>query len=354
MGTASGNYTFRRSTAAGCDSIVTLALTVYPSSNQNYNLRICSNELPYRWSVTDTTFEVGTVSGTYDFRYTNQYGCDSTIALHLTVNQAYDIVDSLTLCQNELPYYYAPANHTFSSNTTSGSYTFNHPTALNCDSTITLHLTVHPSYLQQERLAVCENDFPYTWRDTTFMEGTLSGTYVFNRTTLHGCDSVVSLMLVVAPIPVVSITQIPNGSMTTLVCSSNGNCTYLWSTGDDVTVITVPTDSVATYSVTATNTSTSCTNSASVTIGVGISENEQVAHDVIVYPNPTDGKVTVSANHEVIAEIRVFTLDGRMVKRVKVGDAEAELHFDRLAKGTYLLQIQLQQGDVVRKKLIVR
>lgn len=353
-GTLSGFYTFRRVSSAGCDSTVTLALTVYPSSTQYYNVRICSDELPYLWSVTDTTFDLGTVSGTYSFNYQNVLGCDSIIVLNLVVNQSYEFNESLTLCQNELPYYYEPGDYTFSMNTTSGSYSFNHPTASGCDSTIILHLTVHPSYLQQEMVAVCENDFPFTWRDTTFLEGTVSGTYMFNRTSQFGCDSVVSLMLVVSPLPNVSITQIPNGTMVTLICNIPGNCTCLWNTGSDFTVITVPADSVATYTVTVTNTSTGCSNSASVTIGVGIDENEIVVHDVIVFPNPTDGKVTVRANDEVISEIRVFGLDGRVVKRIMVGDTEAELHLENVAKGTYLLHIQLQQGDVVRRKLIVR
>ena len=353
-GTASGFYTFYRHSSAGCDSTVTLALTVYPSSTQSYNIRICSNDLPYTWSVVDTVFEVGTMSGTYQFNYTNVFGCDSNIVLNLVVNQAYEMNESLTLCQNELPYYYEPGNHTFSSNASSGTYTFNHPTASGCDSTIVLQLTIHPSYMQQEMIAVCENDFPYTWRDTTFLEGTVSGTYIFNRVSQFGCDSVVSLILAVSPLPNVSITQIPNGTMTTLVVSSNGNCTYLWSTGDDFNVITVPTDSVATYTVTATNSSTGCSNTASVNIGVGIEENGEISHNVIVYPNPTEGKVTVNADGEMIFEIRAYSLDGRMVKRVRVADTEAELNFDTLAKGTYLLQIQLKQGDIVRRKIVVR
>ena len=354
-GTISGDFTFHRSSSSGCDSTVTLNLTVYPIFEQSYNVRICSSDLPYRWDETDTTFEVGTTSGSYTFQYETEHGCDSIINLYLTVNQSYEIIDSLELCQNELPYYYEPEDYTFSPSTTTGSYAFHHSTATDCDSTIIMNITIHPSFLQQEMLAICENDLPYTWRDTTFMEGTISGSYVFTRTSQFGCDSVVSLMLALSPIPVVSITEIPNGSMTTLVCSSNGNCTYLWSTGEDVTVITVPTDSVATYTVTATNSQTSCTNTASVTIGgTGISENNATLHDVILYPNPTDGHVTVTAKDEVISEIRVFSMEGRLVKRVKVADTEAELHLEKLAKGTYLMQIQFQKGDMIRKKLIIQ
>lgn len=354
VGTPSGFYTFRRASSSGCDSTVTLALTVYPSSTQSYNVRICSNDLPYVWSVTDTTFGVGTVSGTYLFHYENVLGCDSNIVLYLTVNQSYETIETLTLCQNDLPYYYEPGNYTFSTSATSGVYPFNNTTESGCDSTITLHLTIHPSYLQQEMVAVCENDFPFTWRDTTFEEGTESGTYVFTRTSQFGCDSVVSLMLAISPLPSASINTIPNGTTTTLLCNMPGNCTCLWSTGSESIMITVPTDSLATYMVTVTNSNTGCSNTASVTIGVGIEDNPTISHDVIVFPNPTDGKVTVKANDEMISEITVFTMEGRLVKRVRVAETETNLDLDSMAKGSYLLQIQLQTGDVVRKKLIVR
>ncbi len=352
-GTISGTHTYHRQSASGCDSTVTLSLTVYPTSVQNYSLRICSADLPYYWDVTDTTFGVGTESGQYRFRYTNVLGCDSSVYLNLTVNPSYEILDTLTLCQNELPYPYPFApNHYISANMSSGDYTYTRPIAAGCDTTIYLHLVIHPSYSQQESAFVCESEFPYQWRDTTFMEGTVSGTYYFNRTSQFGCDSVVSLMLVVSPLPTVNIMTVPNGAVTMLICQSNAN-TFEWSTGETSNMIVVPSDSVETYSVTVTNASTGCTNSASVGIGVGIQESVETAHNVIVYPNPTDGKVTVNADGEMISEIRAYSLDGRMLKRIRVEDTEVELNFDTLAKGTYLLQIQLRQGDIVRRKLIV-
>ena len=82
---------------------------------QNYTLRVCSADLPYYWDVTDTTFGVGTESGVYRFRYTNVLGCDSSVYLNLTVNPSYEILDTLELCQNELPYPYPFApNHQIS------------------------------------------------------------------------------------------------------------------------------------------------------------------------------------------------------------------------------------------------
>lgn len=354
IGTSSSTLTFQRQSSDGCDSTVTLHLTVHPTSSQYYSLRICSADLPYLWDVTDTTFETGTVSGVYRFHYTNVLGCDSSVYLNLTVNPSYEILDTLVLCQNELPYPYEYApTHQITMNMSSGDYTYTRPIATGCDTTIRLHLTINQSFNQYEQLSVCEGDFPIEWRDTTFLEGTVSGTYVFNRTSQSGCDSVVSLLLTVSPLPTASIMTVPNGAVTMLICQSNAN-TFLWSTGETVNMIVVPTDSAATYTVTVTNSSTGCSNVASIDIAVGIHEQEIVGHDVIVYPNPTEGNVTVNAEGEMISEIRAYSLDGRMVKRVRVADTEAELNFETLAKGTYLLQIQLQQGDIVRKKLVVK
>ena len=354
IGTQSTTLTFQRQTSAGCDSIVTLNLTVYSTSSQYYSLRICSADLPYVWDVTDTTFESGTVSGTYRFHYTNAMGCDSSVYLNLTVNPSYEILDTLVLCQNELPYPYEFAsNHMITVNMSTGDYTFTRPMATGCDTTIRLHLTVNPSYNQYEQLSVCEGDFPINWRDTSFMEGTVSGTYVFNRTSHAGCDSVVSLILTVSSLPTVSIMTVPNGDVTMLICTSNAN-SFLWSTGETVNMIVVPADSAATYSVTVTNSSTGCTNSATIDIAVGIHEHDVEVHNISVYPNPTNGQVTVDADNEVISEVRVFSLEGRMVKAARVSERTAVLNLETLSKGVYVLQIQLQQGDVIRRKLVLK
>ncbi len=355
-GTASGFYTFHRVSVSGCDSIVTLALTVYPSSTQSYNLRICTDDLPYTWSVTDTTFEEGTTSGTYYFHYTNILGCDSNVVLNLVVNESYRFYDTLALCRNELPYYYEPGHHTFPANTNTGDYMFTYQTVAGCDSIVYLALTIHQSYSEQVIEAICADDFPFVWRDTAFTDPLDPGTYFFNfvRTSQFGCDSLVSLTLTVNAIPNVVITQIPSGNNVMLLASGTSGCTYMWSTGMDATMIQVPADSSATYSVTATNINTGCSNSTSVEIGVGIYDNDVVAHNVVVYPNPTEGNVTVKAENEVINEIRIFNMVGRLVKTIRVSNTEVELDLNDLSAGTYLLQMNMQQGDVVRKKLIVR
>ena len=194
-GTVSGEYVFNRSTVNGCDSIVTLNLTVNPVYDQTESEVICANELPFTWR--DTVFAEGTVSGEYVFNRSTVNGCDSTVTLTLTVNPVYNQTESETICQNELPYTWRDT--VFAEGTISGDYVFNKSTVDGCDSTVTLTLTVNPSYTQSENETICQVELPYTWRDTIFAEGTVSGDYVFNRSTINGCDSTVTLHLTVNP-----------------------------------------------------------------------------------------------------------------------------------------------------------
>ncbi|MDR2841060.1 MAG: T9SS type A sorting domain-containing protein, partial [Paludibacter sp.] len=46
-------------------------------------------------------------------------------------------------------------------------------------------------------LTLCQNELPYTWNDTIFKVGTVSGDYVFRRQAASGCDSIITLSLVV-------------------------------------------------------------------------------------------------------------------------------------------------------------
>ena len=194
-GSVSGDYVFNRSTINGCDSIVTLTLTVNPVYDQTESETICQNELPYTWR--DTVFAEGTVSGEYIFHRSTVNGCDSMVSLTLTVNPSYTQSENETICQSELPYNWRDT--VFAARTVSGDYVFHRSTMNGCDSTVTLTLTVNPTYELNESETICQNELPYTWRDTVFAEGTTSGDYIFHRSTVNHCDSTVTLHLTVNP-----------------------------------------------------------------------------------------------------------------------------------------------------------
>ncbi len=61
----------------------------------------------------------------------------------------------------------------------------------------TIPITVNPTYNQTESVTICAGQLPYTWRDITFPLGTVSDNYVYNRKTQHNCDSIVTVQLTV-------------------------------------------------------------------------------------------------------------------------------------------------------------
>ena len=125
--TATGNYSHMLTTAAGCDSTVVLALTVYPRGmDGSVTDTVCDS---YTWN--ELTF---TQSGNYPFYTTTVHGCDSMTILYLTIYNSVteNIYDTATGVYEWNGDHYSA----------SGDYTQHFSTVHGCDSTVVLHLTV--------------------------------------------------------------------------------------------------------------------------------------------------------------------------------------------------------------------
>ena len=171
---------------AGCDSVVTHYLTIYPLASENVNVSICESDLPYTFHFgdRDTIFEVGTPPfSTLNFKLSTIHGCDSIITLNLTVNHGTHNVETETACES-----FTWHGQTY---TTSGTYTHAYTNADGCASMDTMHLTVNYGTHNVETETVCEG---FTWHGHTY---TSSGTYTYAYTNADGCASVDTLHLTV-------------------------------------------------------------------------------------------------------------------------------------------------------------
>ncbi|MCL2329399.1 MAG: gliding motility-associated C-terminal domain-containing protein [Bacteroidetes bacterium] len=186
-----GIYTDTLKTSFGCDSIVTLKLTVNPAFDLQESITICENELPFTFR--DIVFGTETVSGQYTFNRKTVNGCDSITTLILTVNPTFDLQETIILCDAIFPFTFRDI--TFEAGTAEGTYVFNRSTVTGCDSTVTLNLTYNTNFTEQ--ITLCDSKLPFTFRDITFEVGTQSGDYVFTRKSLYNCDSIVTLKLTV-------------------------------------------------------------------------------------------------------------------------------------------------------------
>jgi len=80
--TVSGTYTVTSLNASGCVHTSTLLLTIHPSTTSTTTVTANNG---YQWTANNTTY---TVSGNYTTTLPNAAGCDSILTLNLTINQA--------------------------------------------------------------------------------------------------------------------------------------------------------------------------------------------------------------------------------------------------------------------------
>ena len=174
----SGNYIDTLQTSIGCDSIVTLVLTINNGSSSQENITSCNN---YSWN--GNTYSQ---SGTYTNTLQTINGCDSIITLSLTIYQNGNSQENISTCNN-----YTWNGNTYSQ---SGSYLDTLQTVNGCDSITTLNLTISNYISSSENITSC-ND--YTWNGNTY---TQSGNYIDTILVSLGCDSIITLNLVVGQV----------------------------------------------------------------------------------------------------------------------------------------------------------
>jgi hypothetical protein len=167
--------------ANGCDSIVSLDLTIDSSVSSTDQVVACNS---YTW-IDGVTYSASTTSPQVTLTAAN--GCDSIVSLDLTIDSSVSSTDQVVACNS----YTWIDGVTYSASTTSPQVTL---TAANgCDSIVSLDLTIDSSVSSTDQVVACNS---YTWIDgVTYSASTTSPQVTL--TAANGCDSIVSLDLTI-------------------------------------------------------------------------------------------------------------------------------------------------------------
>ena len=169
----------------GCDSIVTLHLTVLDSILPTEDTQVACDS--YEWNG-----DIYTASGDYTKTLTTRHGCDSVVTLHLTVKYSSYTDTAAVECDS---FYWHNTGETY---TESGDYTYTTVAANGCDSIVTLHLTIKKSTVgEAEQLIICYGD-SIEWNGQVYkVEGDYST--ILENANAVGCDSTAKMHLTILP-----------------------------------------------------------------------------------------------------------------------------------------------------------
>ena len=183
--TEAGTQTAELTASNGCDSIVTMVLTVNTPVNTATTAEACGS---YTWAANGQTY---TVSNTYTYEHPDANGCTQVDTLHLTIYNPVNTAITETVCGS---FTWTDGNGV--TYTESGTYTYEHQDAHGCSQVDTLYLTIFPTYSLSEEQTVCPSALPYTWNGVIFEA---AGVQTATLQTVNGCDSVVTMTLHVNP-----------------------------------------------------------------------------------------------------------------------------------------------------------
>ncbi|HTF17940.1 MAG TPA: hypothetical protein VK658_07700 [Chryseolinea sp.] len=174
-----GTYFDRLKSKGGCDSVVTTYLTVLPTYASIRNVSICQGETFLAGGVMQTR------AGTYLDVFVSKNGCDSVVTTHLAVLPTYSLIKDVSICQGQT--YFAAG----SLRSTSGSYRDSFHSKRGCDSVITTRLKVLPIYESTRDVSICTGD-SYV---VAGIPQSTAGLYRHVLSTRAGCDSIVVINL---------------------------------------------------------------------------------------------------------------------------------------------------------------
>ena len=277
------------------------------------------------------------VAATYYDSSITTNGCDSIHSTVLTVNTTYSTTDpSITICNGDSISIYG----TFRSVAT--TYYDSLTTINGCDSVHSTVLILNPTYnINDTAFSICDGDSISIYG----IFRSSAGTYYDSSTTTTGCDSIHSTVLTFS-LPTLNLgadTMICNGCSITLDAGA-GFTSYDWSTG--ATTQTIIVDAAGTYAVQVTDTN-GCTVTDSIIIIIATGINLQSSISTVqlqVHPNPNTGEfiVTFKITEEQHINLKVFNIKGELIYDENLYPVRSSLSNGvNEFKGSYYKQIDL-------------
>ncbi len=333
--TTTTTYTVTATVGVNCSAAASHTIVVYQAAASQFSASICAGG-SYAFNGQQLT-----QGGSYKDTLQTVHGCDSVVTLNLTVN--------------------APLTGNFTQEIcTGGSYTFNGvqltqaglykdtiQTTGGCDSIVTLNLIFKNALQTSVRDTICDGA-TYLFNGTGITQG---GVYSDTLTSSAGCDSIVTLTLVVNSLPVPVVLR-NNDTLSTQVYAS-----YQWLLNNaPLSGATNPTlllPANGNYSVLVTDANGCSATSAILNVtSVGLSEVNDV-FDLKLYPNPNQGEFILEFTDDISRTVQITDALGRTIFDETVQHQKV-IDLYQPAAGVYFIHVWQNHLLYSRKFTIIR
>jgi hypothetical protein len=317
----SGTFYDTLTATSGCDSFVTIVVTQLQTLSSNLNFTLCQG------SSIDYNGQVYTVAGTYTDTLTATSGCDSIITIQIDALPASSSNVNLSICQGDSIEY---NNITY---TTAGSYTDTLAAATGCDSVLYINVSILPLITSTVNISICPGD-------SAFYNGTYyytAGTYTDTLTSIYGCDSISLINISVYAIDTPIVTQ--NGQ----ILQTGNYSTYQWLNDNNP----IANATGQTYTVTAngnyavlTTDANGCTAISQTVNVTGTGIYHLADSHIVLYPNPASNTlyfICLPPNNTCTATI--FSSIGQQITKANLANNNS-IDVSGLPSGAYTLSLQ--------------
>lgn len=326
----SGNYTWNMPgtyqdtvlSIAGCDSILTINLSLGQNTASAISLNDCESV------VSPSGNQTWFASGTYSDTIPNAAGCDSVITINVDIDTSSASINA-TSCG---PYTSPSGNYTWNF---SGFYFDTLTNAAGCDSILGITLSIENATTRTFSASSCSAYTSPSGSNTW----TSSGTYLDTIPNQFGCDSIMTINLTVTSIDTSVNFSLTPPTMTAQM--TNANYQWIDCASDEAipgaigSSLNLLNQGFGTYAVRITKDGCSDTSSCYTYSPVGISE---IAQGIVrIFPNPVSDLLSFESDYFPL-QVQVFSLNGGQLDAFTVNSAAPQKRLET-SSGIYLLEI---------------
>lgn len=290
--------------ANGCDSLVTLNLTILSPSTGTDVQTACET---FEW-IDGETYTESTDEPTFLIEGGAINGCDSLVTLNLTILEPTTGTDVQTACGS----YEWIDGIIYTESTDEAMYNLEGMAVNGCDSLVTLNLTILEPAAGVDEHEACKT---FTWiNGVTYTESNDVDTYTIDGGAANGCDSVVTLNLIINTVNTEVTVSDPS------IDANLAGATYQWldcahdyAEIEDATEQNFTASENGIYAVKITDDNSCVDTSLCITIAtVGI-EHFKTFEQVLIYPNPSHGQFTIEIDDSEAVQVSIYAITRELI-----------------------------------------